>query len=148
MYHRRMKEKPVPPPSRVADKLIVRLPDGMREKIAEASKQNSRSMTAEVVARLATSFDAPPAFPAHLIEFINDFAKKNGLDPQQTAELVVRIGLSRKHMLVLRPSSGMTLKEMEQLFATAARIMSEDTMTINLPEWESAGVMKRRAAKK
>lgn len=44
-----------------ADKYIVRLPDGMRDRIAEAAKQNNRSMNAEVVARLQASFDATPS---------------------------------------------------------------------------------------
>lgn len=43
-------------PAKEADKYIVRLPDGMREKIAEAAKANNRSMNAEIVDRLQTSF--------------------------------------------------------------------------------------------
>lgn len=45
-----------------AEKYIVRFPDGMRDRIAEAAKQNNRSMNAEVVARLQASFD--PALSA------------------------------------------------------------------------------------
>lgn len=44
-----------------ADKYIVRFPDGMRDRIAEAAKQNNRSMNAEVVARLQASFDPAPS---------------------------------------------------------------------------------------
>lgn len=40
-----------------ADKYIVRFPDGMRERISEAAKANSRSMNAEIVARLQASFE-------------------------------------------------------------------------------------------
>lgn len=36
---------------------MVRLPDGMRDKIAEAAKANNRSMNAEIVARLQDSFE-------------------------------------------------------------------------------------------
>lgn len=43
-------------PSDKADKYVVRFPDGMRDKIAEAAKANSRSMNAEIVARLEASF--------------------------------------------------------------------------------------------
>lgn len=39
-----------------ADKYIVRFPDGMRDKIAEAAKANNRTMNAEIVARLEVSF--------------------------------------------------------------------------------------------
>jgi uncharacterized membrane protein YccC len=54
-YHRRMPK----PPSQIADKYIVRLPDGMRDRIAEAAKANNRSMNAEIVARLEASFGTP-----------------------------------------------------------------------------------------
>lgn len=45
------------PPSRSADKYILRYPDGMREKIAAAAKANNRSMNAEIIARLQSSFE-------------------------------------------------------------------------------------------
>lgn len=44
------------PPSRLADQFVVRLPDGMRELIATAADENSRSMNSEIVSRLAASF--------------------------------------------------------------------------------------------
>ena len=40
------------PPSRTADRIIVRLPDGMRDRIASRARENERSATAEVVAAL------------------------------------------------------------------------------------------------
>jgi hypothetical protein len=39
-----------------ADKFIIRLPEGMREKIAKAAESNNRSMNAEIVDRLTRSF--------------------------------------------------------------------------------------------
>lgn len=39
-----------------ADKFIIRLPLGMRDRISKAAKANSRSMNAEVVARLQSTF--------------------------------------------------------------------------------------------
>ncbi|WP_028310992.1 Arc family DNA-binding protein [Derxia gummosa] len=44
------------PPSRTAEQFVVRFPDGMRDRIAEAAKANNRSMNAEIVARLEASF--------------------------------------------------------------------------------------------
>lgn len=41
--------------SRTADKFVVRLPNGMREQIAEVARQNNRSMNSEIVRRIATS---------------------------------------------------------------------------------------------
>jgi len=39
------------------DKFIIRLPDGMRDRISKEAEANKRSMTAEIVARLEASFD-------------------------------------------------------------------------------------------
>ncbi|AVK04294.1 DNA-binding protein [Pseudomonas aeruginosa] len=38
--------------SRTAEKFVVRLPDGMRDKIAETARDNHRSMNSEIIARL------------------------------------------------------------------------------------------------
>lgn len=53
-----MSEKPAYP-SDTADKVLVRMPDGMREQLKAAAKANNRTMNAEIVARLQASFDAP-----------------------------------------------------------------------------------------
>lgn len=65
-----MEKKPQDSASRDADKYIVRFPDGMRERIAEAAKANNRSMNAEIVARLQASFasTAPDATAENLAE--------------------------------------------------------------------------------
>lgn len=42
------------------EQFIVRLPDGMRDRIKEAAKENGRSMNAEIVQRLEASFELPP----------------------------------------------------------------------------------------
>lgn len=47
----------IKPPSRDLDKFIVRLPDGMRDKISKAADENKRTMNAEIVARLEESFE-------------------------------------------------------------------------------------------
>ena len=51
-----MPSKP-PAPSDLADKFMLRLPEGMRDRIADAAKANNRSMNAELVARIQASFD-------------------------------------------------------------------------------------------
>lgn len=45
-----------PYPSETAERFIVRLPEGMRDRIRWEAEQNNRSMNAEVVARLQESF--------------------------------------------------------------------------------------------
>lgn len=50
-------------PSRSLDKVIVRLPDGMRDRLKAEAEANKRSMNAEIVARLEASFlSISPAF--------------------------------------------------------------------------------------
>lgn len=43
-------------PSEQSDKFLVRLPEGMRERITEEAKRAGRSMNAEIVHRLEQSF--------------------------------------------------------------------------------------------
>ena len=42
---------------RDSDKIMLRVPDGMRDRIAACAKVNNRTMNAEIVARLQSSFD-------------------------------------------------------------------------------------------
>ena len=41
--------------SRTADKFVVRLPEGMRDRIAEVARNPHRSMNSEIIARLEQS---------------------------------------------------------------------------------------------
>lgn len=41
--------------SRTADKFVVRLPNGMREQVAEVARKNHRSMNSEIIDRLEQS---------------------------------------------------------------------------------------------
>ena len=43
--------------SRIADKFVVRLPDGMRERIAKIAATNHRSMNSEIILALETLVD-------------------------------------------------------------------------------------------
>lgn len=57
--------------SRIADKFVVRLPDGMRDQIADIAASHHRSMNSEIVGRLEESIAADdPRLadidPAHL----------------------------------------------------------------------------------
>lgn len=51
--------KPAMYSSRTADKFVVRLPDGMREKIAAVARDHHRSMNSEIIARLDRSLNDP-----------------------------------------------------------------------------------------
>ena len=52
----KMKQKPFP--SQVAPRFMIRMPDGMRETIADIAERNNRSMNAEIVDRLSASLEA------------------------------------------------------------------------------------------
>ena len=45
-----------PSPSHLAEQFVVRFPDGMRDRIAEAARVSGRSMNSEIVARIERSF--------------------------------------------------------------------------------------------
>jgi hypothetical protein len=47
------------PTGRESDKFMLRLPDGMRDRIRAAAEANSRSMNAEIVATLEEKYPAP-----------------------------------------------------------------------------------------
>ncbi|MBA6418948.1 Arc family DNA-binding protein [Pseudomonas neustonica] len=49
--------------SRTADKFVVRLPEGMRDRIADVAKQHHRSMNSEIIARLEHSLLDLPILP-------------------------------------------------------------------------------------
>lgn len=52
-----------PYPSDLADRFQVRMPAGLRDRIASAAAKNNRSMNAEIVSRLEGSFPALGAKP-------------------------------------------------------------------------------------
>ena len=45
-----------PSPSQLSEQFVVRMPDGMRDRIAEVARANNRSMNAEIIARMERSF--------------------------------------------------------------------------------------------
>lgn len=63
------------PPSRTADRIIIRLPDGMRERLHARAEANGRSMTAEVVAMLENGLNGGAAL--ELESLVNEFGRLN-----------------------------------------------------------------------
>lgn len=61
-------------PSDVADKYILRLPDGMRAELKEAARQAGRTLNAEIVMRLQESF-LPRPFPQSIEHFHEMFER-------------------------------------------------------------------------
>ena len=63
-----MKQSPASRSSRTADKFVVRLPEGMRSRIAEVARLYHRSMNSEIIARLESSLSAEGSLPAAPLE--------------------------------------------------------------------------------
>ncbi|EON15185.1 Arc family DNA-binding protein [Pandoraea sp. SD6-2] len=53
-----MEKKPYP--SETQERFIVRLPDGLRDRIAETARRNGRSMNSEIVACLLAAYPEMP----------------------------------------------------------------------------------------
>lgn len=49
------------PTNRESDRFMLRLPDGMRDRIKAAAESNNRSMNSEIVARLQATFNVRSA---------------------------------------------------------------------------------------
>jgi hypothetical protein len=55
------------------DQYMLRLPDGMRERLHHAAKSNARSLNSEIVARLDASFDARRSLAPEVAKFLDDY---------------------------------------------------------------------------
>lgn len=67
------------------DQYMLRLPDGMRARIKAAAEANSRSMNAEIIARLEDSLDHDPKDGWITISQGRGIAKFGSLDEFATA---------------------------------------------------------------
>lgn len=65
-----------PHPSHMLDQVNLRLPDGLHDRIVEASKRNRRSMNAEFVARLVASFEAPSAIDGEISRLVDEYINR------------------------------------------------------------------------
>ncbi|MGU3496325.1 Arc family DNA-binding protein [Xanthobacteraceae bacterium A53D] len=66
-------------PVREHEKFILRMPEGMRDRIAREAKNNGRSMNAELIARIEKTFEDDTAFSKLLDrvdEIESDFEKR------------------------------------------------------------------------
>ena len=71
------KEAPVAS-ARNADKFVVRLPTGMRQRVSDAAKSNHRSMNSEIVTRLERSLDGVPAPDSEFVSTEFTLGASNG----------------------------------------------------------------------
>jgi hypothetical protein len=99
----------MPATTRFSDKFLVRLPEGMRDRLADAASQNRRSMTAEIVDRLQASFEAESHAAAGRTVVIDS---KGGV------------------VLHLTVTPGMTVEEVLELLAAAHMALPEETSVV------------------
>ena len=81
-----------PYPSQTQDKFVLRLPDGMRDRIKRAAEANNRSMNAEIVATLEREY--PESTGVELLqEILSEWERRGGegMDDYQTRAFVARM---------------------------------------------------------
>ena len=119
-------------PSQIADRFLVRLPDGMREEIAASAQANNRSMTKEIVLRLQSSF-TPTAndLPVLVRDAVNDEVKKKKCTPAQALVNLVLAGQSSGgKVLNIRIAPGMTIKEVHELLGAMQEDVPDATIVV------------------
>jgi len=78
-----MSKKPYP--SQTQERFIVRMPDGLRDRIAMAAKESGRSMNSEIVRALEAEFPEEPSIDeiasdlSKSVEFVRRFPSKLAL---------------------------------------------------------------------
>lgn len=106
-----------PFPSDEADKYVVRLPGGMRDKISREAKLANRSMNAEIVARLEASF-----------VFIDHSAQLTQLSTAlKAAERELELG--ERALLAQRDISELKSELLHTIATRLARLEADDDLT-------------------
>ncbi|MHB0818511.1 Arc family DNA-binding protein [Stutzerimonas stutzeri] len=86
--------------SRSQDKFVIRLPDGMRARIAEVAKEQKRSMNMEIICRLESSMEVDPDNQGSEIDIrrlqaaLDDAQDANRLLREQNRALAKELGQS------------------------------------------------------
>ncbi|PTM96485.1 Arc family DNA-binding protein [Mycoplana dimorpha] len=83
---------------RGSEQAMIRLPDGMRDRLKEEAKKNGRSMNAEIVARLEATFYDPTGHSA--TEALNSVIAANYINATKIAA-ILREALERVESLPL-----------------------------------------------
>lgn len=110
-----------------------RLPTELAEKLRVAAGENSRSMNAEVVARLEKSFGvAAPAMGEVAKDLVEEFAAKRKISFSEALDALVFIGSNddAPALLYVKAQPGMTLKEVREVMAEAIKVAHEDSHII------------------
>ena len=126
----------------------LRMPDELRARLEEAAAAGSRSLHAEIVARLQASFAPSIATPnvnfsggeerdEGFYEEVSEFAKKRGMSYRDALMLLVRAGLQPEapQIIHIRVGAGATMQEVKAIISEAAAIADPSASVI----YESGG---------
>ena len=119
------------PPSRTAEQFVVRFPDGMRDKITETAKVNNRSMNAEIVARLQSSFEGAAGFPFAIEQAIEHEQEERGGTRDEALTRLVLAGQAQGGTVlhVVMPKK-VTIKEFGELLRASEKVIPPDANMI------------------
>lgn len=122
-----------PPVTRESDKFMLRFPDGMRDRLKEAAHANGRSMNAEIVARLAASFEAHPD------------ASRGLEQAEKRIEMEVQLGMVLSKLL--KELADETQLVPQQATDLANEILARPGVQFTMHAFLQAADLLRRAAK-
>lgn len=119
-------------PSQTADRFLLRLPTGMRDRIAENATANNRTMTKEMVLRLQKSFEPSiHELPDVVREAVNEEVKKSKCTSTEALINLVLAGQSNGgQVLNIRIAPGMTLKEVHDALGAMAEVVPNATNVV------------------
>jgi Arc-like DNA binding domain len=124
-YHCRMEdEKPKQP----GEKYVVRFPEGMRERIAQAAKLSGRSMNSEIVTRLSASFEqGDRTLPPFLEDQLREVAQSTGESYEEALIRAAIAGVSGgQQVFYLQARPGMTLEEIRTIMNAVRPFANSD----------------------
>lgn len=101
------------PTGRESDKFMLRLPDGMRDRIKTAADANNRSMNAEIVATLEEKYPVPVAPDDAGAEELLVYVLDGGDSMELRAQEANRILRSRGSGLIIRVLDQIRAKTMQ-----------------------------------
>ena len=78
-----IRKNPKPNANQDVEKFVVRLPRGMRARIAEVSRLSHRSMNSEIVARLEHSLETPLTHEAHAAPALSAVSSSDQQDQER-----------------------------------------------------------------
>ena len=109
-------------------RITLRIPKELHAALTVEADATSKSLNAEIIARLQASFDPAQGLPSVVRSEVDSEAERLGISPQEAlARLVVDGSQSGAPMvLYVRADAGMTIEQYRALFVAAKEITPPD----------------------